>query len=276
VGEATPVDGTPGAPILDAFEANLWIPFRCAAGSPWITLGEEPDHRWAVTGIRMGAYNAVSRTRLALDGVDARIDTVLERFARAATPMSWWIVDTSRPDDLTARLAERGFTLSGPIPVMGLAIGAWHAPAWPDGIDVSRAGTLDVVDEACRVVSAGYPVPWDAFSGVVERFGRLLASSRELRCYIARLGRRAVASVLALVDLEDGVVGLWNLATLPEARRRGAATALTIAALEDARGDGCRLAVLASTPAAESLYRRFGFREAGRLTIAGRGASTGS
>jgi ribosomal protein S18 acetylase RimI-like enzyme len=67
-------------------------------------------------------------------------------------------------------------------------------------------------------------------------------------------------------------VGLWNLATLPDARRRGAATAVTIAALEDARADGCRLAVLASTPAALSLYRRLGFEDGGRLTIAGRGA----
>jgi ribosomal protein S18 acetylase RimI-like enzyme len=274
--EPAPAADLPGTPILDAFEANLWLPFACAAGRPWITLGEEPDHRWVVTGIRMGAYNAVSRTRFALEGIDARIDEVLDRFVQASTPMSWWIVDTSQPADLAARLEGRGLTLSGPLPVMGMGIVAWHAPAWPDGIDVTRADSLDLVDEACHVVSEGYPVPWDAFSGVVERYGDLLATGRELRCYVARMGRRAVASVVAMVDPDGAVVGLWNLATLPDARRRGAATAITIAALEDARADGCRRAVLASTPAAVSLYRRLGFREAGELVIAGRGALAGS
>jgi ribosomal protein S18 acetylase RimI-like enzyme len=276
VGDAEPVQQTSGTSILDAFEDNLWIPFRCAAGRPWITLGDEPDHRWALTGIRMGAYNAVSRARLPLDGAEARIDEVLARFAQVSTPMSWWIVDTSVPGDLAARLAGRGLALSGPIPVMGMGIASWQAPAWPDGIDVLRADTLDLVAEACRVVSDGYPVPWDAFAGVADRFGELLATGRELRCYLARVGRRGVASVVAIVDPARRVVGLWNLATLPDARRRGAATAVTLAALEDARADGCRLAVLASTPAALSLYGRLGFRPAGALTIAGRGVDVGA
>jgi len=67
------------------------------------------------------------------------------------------------------------------------------------------------------------------------------------------------------------VVGLWNVATLPEARRRGAATAVTLAALDDARSTGATMAVLASTDEALSLYQRLGFVAAGALTIAGRG-----
>ncbi len=124
--------------------------------------------------------------------------------------------------------------------------------------------------EACAVVSDGYPVPWDGLRAMAERYGELFALGRELRCFVARVaGGRAVASVTAM--REGPVVGLWNVATLPDARRRGAATAVTLAALDDARSTGATLAVLASTDEALSLYRRLGFEAAGDLTIAGRG-----
>ena len=255
--------------VLEAFEENLWLPFAHAAGQAWMSLGDEPDHRWAVSGIGMGAYNAVSRARLADQEADARIDAVLERFDRAGVPMSWWVLPTSRPADLAARLEARGLALSGPLPVMGLALAHWHAPAWPAGVDVSLVRTPEDYVEACRVVADGYPVPWEAFQAVAQRYGELMAAAAALRCYVARAEGRVISSAVAMRD--GSAVGLWNVATLPDARRRGAATAVTISALDDARSDGYGLAVLSSTAAALSLYRRLGFREAGELWIAGKG-----
>jgi GNAT superfamily N-acetyltransferase len=54
-----------------------------------------------------------------------------------------------------------------------------------------------------------------------------------------------------------GVVGIYGVSTVPEARRRGYATALTIAAMS---ADPTLPAVLQPSEAAESLYRRLGFR----------------
>jgi GNAT superfamily N-acetyltransferase len=52
--------------------------------------------------------------------------------------------------------------------------------------------------------------------------------------------------------------------TRPAARGRGLATAVLTAALRDARRRGARTATLQSTPMAEHLYLRHGFRLAGR------------
>jgi ribosomal protein S18 acetylase RimI-like enzyme len=260
------------AAILDAFEANLWLPFSAASHLPWMQLADDGDLRWAMTGIPMGAFNAVLAARLTGDeeAVERRLDALDARFADG-TPMSWWLLPTSRPVDLARRLERRGFQLSGPLPVMGLALAEWQAPAWPDGMDVEVVRTAAAYVEACAVVSDGYPVPWDGLREMADRYGELVALGRDMRCFVARAAGsgRALASAMAMRD--GSVVGLWNVATLPEARRRGAATAVTLAALDDARSTGATLAVLASTAEALSLYRRLGFEAVGDLTIAGRG-----
>ena len=63
----------------------------------------------------------------------------------------------------------------------------------------------------------------------------------------------------------DGDCGIYNVGTLPEARRRGIGTALTVIQLQDARERGCTTASLQSTPMAERLYARVGFRDLGQF-----------
>lgn len=73
---------------------------------------------------------------------------------------------------------------------------------------------------------------------------------------------RAVAAGLAVLDPERRCVGLFSLATIPEARGRGHGRALVTAALGRARAAGAHGAYLqvdARNDAALRLYRRLGF-----------------
>lgn len=60
-------------------------------------------------------------------------------------------------------------------------------------------------------------------------------------------------------------VNVSFVATKPEARGRGLATAVTSAALRDARDRGFATASLQSTPTAEGVYERLGFRPVTRI-----------
>jgi ribosomal protein S18 acetylase RimI-like enzyme len=63
----------------------------------------------------------------------------------------------------------------------------------------------------------------------------------------------------------DGDCGIYNVATLEHARRRGLGTALTALLAHDAAARGCRTASLQSTPMAERVYAALGFRDLGRI-----------
>lgn len=81
--------------------------------------------------------------------------------------------------------------------------------------------------------------------------------------YVALVDDRP--AVTALGFRHEGDCGVFNVATLPFARRRGLGAAITAAALSDARAAGCCTATLHATPMAEAMYAQLGFMDLGRV-----------
>jgi ribosomal protein S18 acetylase RimI-like enzyme len=112
---------------------------------------------------------------------------------------------------------------------------------------------------------AGYA----AFEGIPDLLRGATAAEFHLRT--ARLDGREVGAVIAYDH--DGDCGIFNLGTVPEARRRGIGSALTALQLHAARERGCTTASLQATPIAEGVYAALGFLDLGRhleYTAAGR------
>ena len=86
-----------------------------------------------------------------------------------------------------------------------------------------------------------------------------LTEESPLRSYVGRLGGKAVAVASLLVAA--GVAGIYNVATLPEARRQDLGAAVTLEAMRDARELGYPIAVLQSSAMGFGLYRRLGFEQ---------------
>ncbi len=81
--------------------------------------------------------------------------------------------------------------------------------------------------------------------------------------YVARCNGEAAATLMAFDDVGD--CGLYMVGTVPAARRRGLATALSAHAVAAARERGCATASLQSTAMAEGVYASIGFRDLGRF-----------
>jgi GNAT superfamily N-acetyltransferase len=152
-----------------------------------------------------------------------------------------WVHESDAP--LAAELERRGYVLDMTTRAMGM---------WLDDLRVPRP-RLDLAAPAWRDYLRLFGLPGDLLSDDVgARF--------HLR--IARLKGASVAASLAF-DC-DADCGVYNVATIHSARRRGLGSAVTALALHEARDRGCTTASLQATPMAERLYAALGFRDLGR------------
>jgi GNAT superfamily N-acetyltransferase len=189
-----------------------------------------------------------------------------------------------RADDLRAALPEleRRYDEAG--------VDAWGA--WTHGSDTGAARALEehgLVLDATPAAMARELAPGDFEPvGTVERtadmetFDRIEAAAwdfipgafadgmpgalSEFRVHLARDERGEPAAIVGTVH-HRGDCGVTLVATAPQARGRGLATAAMRHALAEAIGDGCRTTTLQATAMGHPVYRRLGFRDFGAMHL---------
>ena len=165
------------------------------------------------------------------------------------TDASSWIAVCDPWSDLS--LAGAGFSGGGRPPVDGPRTGR-GGDRGAAGLTVERVVDADGLADFELASALGFgsppqpPFTWHAPS--------VLADPR-LHIWRGRLHGRTVSTSMSFV--EAGVVGVYGVSTLPDARRRGFAGALTRAALS---ADPSLPSVLQPSTMAEPLYRRLGYR----------------
>jgi GNAT superfamily N-acetyltransferase len=82
---------------------------------------------------------------------------------------------------------------------------------------------------------------------------------------MARAG--GVPACTLLTYEEDGECGIYLVATLPEARGGGLASALMAHALLEARERGCTTSSLQATARGRPVYKRLGYEEIGTMDM---------
>lgn len=250
-----------GPDLVAAVEANLAEHFALFGRLPGATMYDGSEMMWVATAASRPVPNGVYRTRLPSGGIDARVGEVLEVFAshRIGT-IDWVCGPSTQPADLGECLRARGFSQTRVW--VGMAIDLASAeldiPVPPDVaveevVDMRGLATwLDVFR-----ASSGHPEAGVTFFKLFSSVG--LGRELSTRHYVGRLkGEPVGRTTLAFAG---GVAGIHWVATAPQARRKGVASALVLAALCDAREAGHRFAVLHSTQMALGTYRRIGFQE---------------
>ena len=109
----------------------------------------------------------------------------------------------------------------------------------------------------------------EEFIGVLEESGlrhelaiRLItpsfAADPDVQLFVGRLDGKPVGTSIAIRSRDAS--GIYNVGTLPRARRRGVGSAVTWAAIEAGRAWGCDTIVLQSSVMGLSMYSAMGFR----------------
>jgi ribosomal protein S18 acetylase RimI-like enzyme len=171
------------------------------------------------------------------------IDAVLSAYADGGVDSyAVWVHESDTA--LQSDLDRRGFVLDSSTRAMGMSLDRIRSS--PPVLE------LDASDWSAYLRIIGAP------QGLMAGVDRAAFTVR-----IARLDGEAVAAAAAFDHGTDR--GIYNVATVERARRRGLATALTRLLVEDARRRGQETASLQSTAMAERVYGAVGFRDLGRI-----------
>jgi GNAT superfamily N-acetyltransferase len=247
-------------PPLLAMQRAVVAMIRSSQGLEGVIGVTEDDLVMGSLGIAAAPLNSVSLARFTPETADGRIDEVVAWFDRLRVPFTWWLGPDSAPPDLGERLVRHGLVREAEtIPGMAALLDALPDERPPAGITVERVADEATFRESCRVAVEGFGAPPE-LAAAIERFAALgFEPANPQRTFVARLDGRPVGTALGIRAGE--VLGIFNVATVPDVRGRGVGRAVTLGALRDGVAAGCRMAVLQSSTMGHSVYEQLGFRD---------------
>ncbi|HEV2456903.1 MAG TPA: GNAT family N-acetyltransferase [Ktedonobacterales bacterium] len=248
------------ARVVEDAWCTAWASLGALPATPPTLVEQTPDSlRIYTPGVPEMLLNIVLRYSAPGPVTAADVERVIAPFRRYRLPFQWWVNPDAEPQGLSRQLHALGMrTWGGSATSMVLELAGW-APAYPpvaSGVTLTRVTTPSEAQQALEVICDVFYVP----TGPMARW-----TTENPACwvYLASWNGRPMAALATLP--RDGVVGVFHVATLPFARRRGLAGNLLILALREAREAGCTLAALTATPEAIRLYEQLGFRTCGAI-----------
>jgi GNAT superfamily N-acetyltransferase len=257
-------DLTPPA-LVAAIRDNMRGWLRYIGSSPKVDWYDSPELTWLLTDTPTPTLNTVLRTEAEPGDVDVLIEKTLAHFRSRGVPrFSWWVGPDIQPADIGQHLADHGLTYrEGPA---GMAVDLLELkddPPAPAGLTIEPVTDPAALQRWAYAAFIGLGYPEKSIESGVDLFAGL-GFELPLCSYLGVLDGEPVAT--SQLFLGSGVAGIYIVATVPDARRQGIGTALTLAPLLDARAMGFRIGVLHASPMGLGVYRRLGFREYCRMS----------
>ena len=250
-----------------AIEQNLysWIP---TMGKVWESRDNDPPGvKRCISDVPVLLFNSIMDAVLEADEVEPTIQYLMADAESRQVPILWWVGPSTRPAELPDYLKMHGFTVDEDGPGMAVILSDLNEnlPV-PDNFKVRLVQDNASQWEWCQTMAAGFGVPAERKEFAVKSWFQLISQldPNTSMAYTGFLDEKPVAT--SLLQLGGGVAGIYAVATIPEARRKGIGAQVTLYPLLQARAMGYKAGVLEASEMGYPVYRALGFQEYCRIT----------
>ncbi|HLO87229.1 MAG TPA: GNAT family N-acetyltransferase [Nostocaceae cyanobacterium] len=264
--------------LIPALQNNLWRYFTNYSRVPKGEFFSDSYLTRFFTGISYPLLNGVFNAQLPLEKIDTIIEETLDYFRTKQVPMVWWVGTETQPSDLGKYLEAQGLSCVDKMPVMAMDLSTLPqeqvlpqdlAMAQRPPLAIAQVQDSTTLEHLAHIAGVSFEIP----SAIITEFYELELSlglkSKEYIRFIAYWQGSPVAT--SALYLDEQVAGIYLVATVPEARGKGVATALVSATLQHARQLGYHIATLQASKMGVNVYRRLGFQEFYRVHLYAQG-----
>ncbi|GAA1478188.1 hypothetical protein GCM10009623_26340 [Nocardioides aestuarii] len=241
-------------PRVAPVEENLLSFFRAAQQCPPMTPLPDTDVLAAVSDIPFPLFNAVLGASFSPGTAGDRTAGLVAAYVERGLPWLWWTTPSHTSPELEAALAAAGMG-RGDTPGMHRRLDGPVEAAVPAALDLTLVDVAVEPDPWIGTMLRGFDMPPDLAGPMTQVLGGVPAG--QLVNILARMGGEPVAVGSGWID--DGTIGLYNIATVESARGRGIGYAVTGALLQAGHERGARQAILHATDLGRPVYERLGF-----------------
>jgi GNAT superfamily N-acetyltransferase len=239
----------------------------CLSRSPTVELSIGRYLTWFVTNVPDHFMNLVVCTDLPPNDIDKVIDDALAHFrSMQLRKMTWLAREGTLSTEMMKSLLDHGLNFRESFSIeMAVDLTLLPEPSLlSPGLEIIPVETGRELREWIHVMSVGFGLSME-WEPAWYDFLTLAACDLPFRTYLAFLDGKAVGT--SQLFTSAGVAGIYNVTCLAESRGRGIGTAVTHAALLDARAMGYRVGILQASTLGYPVYRRLGFQDFGKLSV---------
>lgn len=247
------------ANLVTALESNMFAFWANYGRAPHREVYEGSDLLQVTTNIPFPLFNGIFRAQLKLNQIDTTIEKIIHYYNTQQLPMFWWTGPATQPLDLGTYLEAHGLIPKGELPCMAIDLSSLPEQIFPSELAIAQVKDAEALKHYVQVGMIGFGIPEEIFNAFFELELSLGFNDSQHIRYIGYSKGSPVAT--SALYLNSGVAGIYFVATIPEARLQGFATAMVLAALQEASNLGYQIGTLQAAPMGVSVYRRIGFQE---------------
>jgi ribosomal protein S18 acetylase RimI-like enzyme len=208
------------------------------------------------TGISSDMFNIVCGIR-----EKKALQSAAEKFHNEKLPFSWWIGFDDDYQQCKKDLEESGFVCDEHESGMFAKIEKLSREKKCDELQIALVDNSKRLNNFIQIYRELIPYDANAIEGFYGRASEyILNLESSLKLFVGYFHGQPAATGALFIN--EDTAGVWDVVTLPQFRRRGIGTDMTLHALFHAFDNfGCRIGVLTASKDGEPVYRKIGFQK---------------